>query len=70
MPVKVKPQSRIVADNSKFPAAIPLTIGWDCQSSTCPSGHIPLTTNNVPRIEVFNSISRPQTRHHFINNIS
>ena len=29
--VKVRPQNRIAADNSKFPAAIPLNIGWDCQ---------------------------------------
>ena len=35
--VKVRPQSRIAKDKSKFSAAILLTIGYNCQCNTCPS---------------------------------
>ena len=63
MPVKVRPQSRIAADNSRLPAAIPLIIGCDCHFNTCPSGHVPLTTNIVPTKEVSNLTSWPQLWH-------
>lgn len=43
IPVKVRPQSRTASDKSKFLAAIPPTIGWNCQYSICPSQGIRTT---------------------------
>jgi len=70
MPVKVRPQSRMAVDNSKSPAAIPLTIGCNCKCNTCPSGHVPVTTNNIPTTEVSNSSVRPQLGHQYNNAIN
>ena len=61
IPVKVRPQSRIAADNYRLPAAISLTLLLAVIANvTNQSGHIPLTTNNVPIMEVFNLTSRQQ----------